>query len=263
MVRTLGFQPGRQGSIPCRAAAVPCEVTQLAECSVVTREVGGSIPPFAAKTTLSWRNWQTQQVQTLWLRLVGSTPTESTPFASLTNRVLSLRARTSKHGQRTTSASKKTTKIGHRRRLVAGSSENNGSLSDRNPTCAGGADEVSTVTSSLVPVRQGGAWLCGIWNWPRLVGIPKSYLPLFCRRTSPTFAELNMVATRASLPSAMPWRDKPRDGDGTGFETRRASQPYEFDPHSLRNGKLRAQRATWVESEANGFDPRSLLNGKL
>ena len=25
-----------------------CEVTQLAECSVVTREVGGSIPPFAA-----------------------------------------------------------------------------------------------------------------------------------------------------------------------------------------------------------------------
>ena len=72
-----------------------------------------------------------------------------------------------------------------------------------------------------------------------------------------------MVATRASLPSAMPWRDKPKDGDGTGFETRRASQPYEFDPHSLRNGKLRAQRATWVESEANGFDPRSLLNGKL
>ena len=184
MVRTLGFQPGRQGSIPCRAAAIPCEVTQLAECSVVTREVGGSIPPFAAKTSLSWRNWQTQQVQTLWLRLVGSTPTESTPFASLTNRVLSLRARTSKHGPRTTSASKKTTKIGHRRRLVAGSSENNGSLSDRNPTCAGGADEVSTVTSSLVPVRQGGAWLCGIWNWPRLVGIPKSYLPLFCRRTS-------------------------------------------------------------------------------
>ena len=68
---------------------------------------------------LPWRNWQTEQVQTLWLRLVGSTPTESTPFP-------------------------------------------------------------------------------------------------------PTFAELNMVATRASLPSAMPWRDKPKDGDGTGFETRRA-----------------------------------------
>ena len=142
-------------------------------------------------------------------------------------------------GREQTSASKKTTKIGHRRRLVAGSSENNGSLSDRNPTCAGGADEVSTVTSSLVPVRQGGAWLCGIWNWPRLVGIPKSYLPLFCRRTSTDLRGTQHGRYASFAPErhalerqAERWR-RHRIRNPASMK-----MPYEFDPRSLLNSKL-------------------------
>ncbi len=118
LVRILGFQPGGQSSILCRGANTYCEVTQLAESSVVTRVVGGSIPPFAA-----------------------------TPHASLAKL------------------------------------EN-----------AAGLDPVVLET-------------CGFDSHGKYFYAP--------------------------------WRDKPKDGDGTGFETRRAAKPCEFDPHSLRNCEFR------------------------
>lgn len=37
------------------------------------------------------------------------------------------------------------------------------------------------------------------------------------------------------LPPSSPRKGKPKDGDGTGFETRRGSRPWEFDPPSFRS----------------------------
>ena len=41
-------------------------------------------------------------------------------------------------------------------------------------------------------------------------------------------------------PSPLPlWRIKPKDGEGTCFETRRAERPWEFDPLILRYNTLK------------------------
>ena len=114
LVRILGFQPGGQSSILCRGTRIASiarrspqprlfsaslrkrsgvfsavgrglsEVTQLAECLVVTQEVGGSIPPFGAiphyrGTTASLAKLENAAgLDPVVARLVGSTPTGST-----------------------------------------------------------------------------------------------------------------------------------------------------------------------------------------
>ena len=119
LAKTLGFQPGKQSSILCRDASIAsvakrppqtrlfslrssergrtnqCEVTQLAECSVVTRGVGGSNPPFAAHAFLA-KLVNAAGLDPVVARLVGSTPTESThtPW-----RVLARRDRTRRNPQ--------------------------------------------------------------------------------------------------------------------------------------------------------------------